>query len=73
MNKYKLKILMPLYNRERFLAKALDSIFMQQTNFEYKIIIIDDASTDNSLYIAEEYKKKYNNIKIIKNEKISSY
>lgn len=57
MNKYKLKILMPLYNRERFLAKALDSIFMQQTNFEYKIIIIDDASTDNSLYIAEEYKK----------------
>lgn len=69
MNKYKLKILMPLYNREKFLAKALDSIFMQQTNFEYKVIIIDDASTDNSLHIAEEYKKKYDNIEIIKNEK----
>lgn len=68
-NKYKLSILMPLYNNESFVGEALDSIFSQKTNFEYKIIIINDASTDNSLYVAKEYQKKHKNIQIIENEK----
>lgn len=68
-NNYKLKILMPLYNREKYIAKALDSILEQKTNFEFQIIIIDDGSTDNSLNIAKEYQNKHDNIKIIENEK----
>ncbi|MCL2389504.1 MAG: glycosyltransferase, partial [Elusimicrobia bacterium] len=71
MNKnFKLTILMPCYNREPYMREALDSIFAQVTNFNYKLIIIDDASTDNSLQIAKEYKQKYpDNIELIENEK----
>lgn len=65
---YKLIILMPLYNREEYIAEALNSVFMQETNFEFKIIIIDDASTDNGLAIAKEYQKSHTNIEIIENE-----
>lgn len=69
MKNYKLKILMPLYNREKYIALALDSILKQKTDFDYQIIIIDDGSTDNSLKIAKDYQNKNENIKIIQNEK----
>ena len=42
---------MPCYNVEKTLQRALDSILMQKTNFEYEIIIINDASEDNTLTI----------------------
>lgn len=68
-NQYKLSVLMPLYNSESFVGEALDSILAQKTNYNYKIIIINDASTDNSLSVAKEYQKKHKNIIIIENEK----
>lgn len=68
-NQYTLSVLMPLYNNESFVGEALDSILAQKTNFNYKIIIINDASTDNSLSVAKEYQKKHKNIIIIENEK----
>ncbi len=68
MQKNKLVILMPLYNREEYIAKALNSIFMQKVDFDYKVIIIDDCSTDKSLEIAKVYQEKHNNIDIIENK-----
>lgn len=53
---------MPTYNGEKYLARALESILMQETSYKYKIWIIDDASTDNTVKIAEEYAKKYPDI-----------
>lgn len=62
----KLTIVVPTYNREKYMAQALDSILMQKTNYSYGIIIADDASSDNSLKIAEQYHSKYpNKIKIL--------
>ena len=47
-------VLMPVYNAERFLAAAVDSILNQDfTDFEF--IIIDDCSTDNSVSIIKSY------------------
>lgn len=65
----KLICLMPTYNKEKTLAKAIESVLMQKTDFEYKLIILDDCSTDNSNQIAKEYQEKHpNKIEIIRNE-----
>ncbi len=55
----KVSILMVTYNHEEFIAKALDSILMQRTNFEYEIVIGEDCSTDNTRNIIIGYKERY--------------
>lgn len=64
----KLSIIMPCYNVASTLSRALDSIIMQQSDFAYEILIVDDASTDNTLEVAEEYIEKHNHIRIIRHE-----
>lgn len=68
----KVSIILPVYNAERFLAQCLESI-LQQDYTAWELIIIDDGSTDNSVAILQEYKKKSQNINIIrkKNEGVS--
>jgi glycosyltransferase involved in cell wall biosynthesis len=48
---------MPVYNAEKYLIEALDSI-LQQTFHDYELIVIDDGSTDRSSAIIESYAKK---------------
>lgn len=50
------------YNHEKYIRQALDSFLMQKTNFEYEILIHDDASTDKTAEIIHEYEEKYPNI-----------
>jgi glycosyltransferase involved in cell wall biosynthesis len=47
-------VLMPVYNGERFLKEALDSVF-HQTFQDFELIIIDDGSTDNTAEIIRQY------------------
>ncbi len=47
------------YNHEKFLAKALDSVLMQEVDFKYEIVVGEDCSTDNTRQILLEYKDKY--------------
>jgi glycosyltransferase involved in cell wall biosynthesis len=49
-----ISVIVPVYNGERFLAEALDSI-VAQTFKPYEIVLIDDGSTDNSKAIALRY------------------
>ena len=49
---------MATYNGEKYLNEQLDSIFAQ-TNGDWKLLIRDDGSVDNSLDIIEEYTIKY--------------
>lgn len=50
---------MPTYNGQTYIARALESILMQETMYNFKIWIIDDCSTDNTVKIIEEYAKQY--------------
>jgi glycosyltransferase involved in cell wall biosynthesis len=50
-----LTVLMPVYNAERFLAAAIDSI-LTQTFTDFEFLIIDDCSSDNSVNILRSYK-----------------
>jgi glycosyltransferase involved in cell wall biosynthesis len=52
-------VAMGTYNHEKYIAQALDSVFMQKTTFLYRIIICDDLSTDNTRSIIMSYVKKY--------------
>ena len=45
------------YNLEKYIAKALDSILMQKTNFDFKILVVDDASVDKTPAILQDYKQ----------------
>ena len=70
MTKPELTIIMPCFNMEKYLTKSLDSIF-SQTYQNFKLIVVDDSSTDNSYKILTEYQKKHQNMLVIKNEKNS--
>lgn len=47
------------YNMEKYIRQTLESFLMQSTTFPFEIIIHDDASTDNTREIIEEYASKY--------------
>ena len=64
----KIDILLATYNGEKFVKEQIESI-LNQTYENFNLIISDDASTDNTLNILEEYEKKDTRIKIFKKEK----
>ena len=60
-------VLMPVYNGEKCLSEAIDSILNQSfSNFE--LIILNDGSNDNSLKIITEYQKSDSRISVINRE-----
>jgi glycosyltransferase involved in cell wall biosynthesis len=65
-NKPLISIIMPVYNGEKYLAESIESI-LRQTYRHFELIIINDASTDDSKHIAEKYAKSDGRIKIIDN------
>jgi len=48
-----------VYNQAPYLRQCLDGFVMQKTNFRFEAIVHDDASTDDSASIIEEYAEKY--------------
>lgn len=63
----KISVIVPCYNAESYVRGCMDSI-LYQTLHEIEIILVDDGSTDRTLEILEEYQKRYNNIKILRQE-----
>lgn len=65
MEDKKVSIIMSAYNREKFIAKAIESV-LNQTHKNIELVIVDDCSTDNTYNIAESYADKDSRIKLIK-------
>ena len=63
-----ISVIIPVYNQEKFLSKCLDSI-CTQTLENIEIIIINDASTDNSYEIMKEYSKNDSRIVLLNQTK----
>ncbi|MEC2064140.1 (poly)ribitol-phosphate teichoic acid beta-D-glucosyltransferase TarQ [Bacillus inaquosorum] len=62
----KISIVIPVYNSEDLISECLDSLVNQTMPKEdYEIICVDDKSTDSSLDILNQYKKKYDNIVVV--------
>lgn len=58
---YKLSVIIPAYNGERFLAETLDCV-LNQTLKSVQIVIVNDGSTDSTAEIIADYAKKHSNI-----------
>jgi len=58
----KVSVAMITYNHERFIAQAIESVLMQETDFPVELIIGEDCSTDSTRRIVEEYARKYPNV-----------
>lgn len=66
--KFKVSIVMAVYNVEKYLEEALESVICQDIGFEknVQIILVDDGTPDRSGEICDAYQKKYpSNIKVI--------
>lgn len=62
-----ISVITPVYNKEKYVSNAIESVLKQSyEDFEY--IIIDDGSTDRSSAIVDEYAKKDKRIKVFHQE-----
>lgn len=52
-------IFVMVYNHEKYINQAIDSILMQKSNFDFEIVVGEDYSTDNSREILIEYQNKF--------------
>ncbi|MGZ9063625.1 MAG: glycosyltransferase family 2 protein, partial [Allosphingosinicella sp.] len=59
---------LPVYNGENFLAAAIDSV-LNQTFADLELIICDDASTDRTAQICQDYAAKDERVRYLRNEK----
>ncbi len=59
MNSPQVSVACVVYNQEKYIKDCLDSLVCQITDFDYEIIVHDDASTDATPDIIRQYEKKY--------------
>ena len=66
MSEFKVSVIIPVYNGEKYLPCALDSVVNQSIGIEnLEVIIVNDASTDGTRAIIDEYCSRYSNFKAI--------
>lgn len=63
----KVSIIVPVYNKEEYLAECIESL-INQTYSDIEIILVDDESTDSSPQICDEYRDKCDRIKVLHKE-----
>ncbi|EGP5467598.1 glycosyltransferase, partial [Enterococcus faecium] len=59
-----ISIIMTVFNVEKYLAKAIDSVLLQ-TFADFELILVDDGSSDRSGEICDEYQQRDKRIKVI--------
>ncbi len=67
MSSAKVSVMMPCYNDERYVAQAIESVLRQDYS-DFELVIVNDASTDNSAAIIESYEKQDPRIKLLHNK-----
>lgn len=60
----KLSIALPVYNGENFIKEAIESILLQDS-LDFELVVVDNASTDNTLEIVKQFQLSDTRIKLI--------
>ena len=61
-------VLMTAYNREEYVAEAIESV-LSSTYENFELIIVDDSSVDNTVSIAKEFMMRDGRVRVYVNEK----
>lgn len=64
---YKVSVIIPVYNTERYLSETVNSLINQELK-SIEIILIDDGSTDSSGLLCDKLNEQYSNISVIHKE-----
>lgn len=60
----KISVIVCFYNAEKYLTRLFESL-LQQTYKDYELILVNDGSTDESLFVCKQYESQFANISII--------
>ena len=63
----KLIVFIPCYNADKYISETIDSL-IKQTFKDFKILVIDDGSTDRSRDIVKQYAMQDHRILLVENE-----
>jgi len=55
----KVSVLIITYNHERYIAQAINSVLLQNVDFDYELVIGEDCSTDNTRNIVIDFRARY--------------
>lgn len=55
----KVSVCMTTYNQERFIAQAIESVLMQEADFDYELVIGEDCSADRTRDVVIDYRRRY--------------
>lgn len=67
--KFKISVIIPVFNVENYISECLDSLVNQTIGIEnIEVIIVNDCTQDNSMKIIRDYAEKYPSIKIFEHE-----
>ncbi|MDM9629815.1 glycosyltransferase family 2 protein [Rhizobium sp. S152] len=62
----KISIIIPAFNMAQFIGETLESVLRNETDMD--IVVVDDASTDNTCEIVEQYAARHANIRLMRGE-----
>ena len=51
----KIDVIIPVYNGERYVAQAIESVLNQRTRHTIDVIVVDDGSTDNTAGVVADF------------------
>ena len=55
MSELMVSVVIPTYNHEKYIERALDSVLMQKTQYSYEVLVGEDKSTDGTRQVLEQY------------------
>jgi len=59
---YLVSVIIPVYNCEKYIERAVESVIKQNNSQRYQIILVNDGSKDSSGKICDELSEKYDNV-----------
>lgn len=71
MKNLEISVVAPAYNEEGSIVEFVEKVdqILVKLNKTHEVIIVDDASTDRTLFLLDQLKKKYSSLRVIKNRK----
>ena len=68
MSNSRISVIIPVYNVEKYIKRCLDSLLCQ-TFKDFEVVIVNDASPDQSMLIVKDFSKKWEKVTIVEHER----